>query len=87
VLITAGAAEANYLVSASCWTAGDEIITEAPGWPQAGVMAKAIGADGWWKSDGDEAGAGGWTWTQWPRAITPKTRMIFLTNPNNPTGA
>jgi aspartate/methionine/tyrosine aminotransferase len=85
VLITAGAAEANYLLFRQLLTAGDEIITEAPGWPQAGVMAKAIGAKlvevardegrGWWLDP--EAVA---------RAITPKTRMIFLTNPNNPTG-
>ncbi len=40
VLITAGAAEANYLLFRQLLTAGDEIITEAPGWPQAGVMAK-----------------------------------------------
>jgi aspartate/methionine/tyrosine aminotransferase len=85
VLITAGAAEANYLLFRQLVQAGDEIITEAPGWPQAGVMAKAIGAklvevgrdeaQGWWLDPHAVA-----------RAVTPKTRMIFLTNPNNPTG-
>jgi hypothetical protein len=85
VLITAGAAEANYLLFRQLVQAGDEIITEAPGWPQAGVMAKAIGArlvevprdeaQGWHLDPETVA-----------RAITPKTRMIFLTNPNNPTG-
>lgn len=85
VLITAGAAEANYLLFRQLLTAGDEILTEAPGWPQAGVMAKAIGArlvevardeaQGWWLDPDAVA-----------RAITPRTRMIFLTNPNNPTG-
>ncbi len=85
VLITAGAAEANYLLFRQLLTAGDEIITEAPGWPQAGVMAKAIGATlvevardeaHHWHLDPDAVAA----------AITPRTRMIFLTNPNNPTG-
>jgi aspartate/methionine/tyrosine aminotransferase len=85
VLITAGAAEANYLLFRQLLTAGDEIITEAPGWPQAGVMAKAIGATlvevsrqeaDHWHLDPDAIAA----------AITPRTRMIFLTNPNNPTG-
>lgn len=85
VLITAGAAEANYLLFRQLLTAGDEIITEAPGWPQAGVMAKAIGATlvevprdeaHGWHLDPDAVAA----------AITPRTRMIFLTNPNNPTG-
>ena len=85
VLITAGAAEANYLLFRQLLTAGDEIVTEAPGWPQAGVMAKAIGArlvevprdeaQGWWLDPDAVA-----------RTITPKTRVIFLTNPNNPTG-
>ena len=85
VLITAGAAEANYLLFRQLLAAGDEVITEAPGWPQAGVMAKAIGArlvevardesNGWWLDPQAVA-----------RAVTPKTRMIFLTNPNNPTG-
>ncbi len=85
VLITAGAAEANYLLFRQLLSAGDEIVTEAPGWPQAGVMAKAIGATlrevprdearGWYL-DPDAIAA----------AITPRTRMIFLTNPNNPTG-
>ena len=85
VLITAGAAEANYLLFRQLVTAGDEILTEAPGWPQAGVMARAIGArlvevprdeSNGWHLDPDVVA----------KAITPRTRMIFLTNPNNPTG-
>ena len=85
VLITAGAAEANYLLFRQLLTAGDEIITEAPGWPQAGVMARAIGAKLVEVARDEALG-----WALDPeavaRAITPKTRMIFLTNPNNPTG-
>jgi aspartate/methionine/tyrosine aminotransferase len=85
VLITAGAAEANYLLFRQLLTAGDEIVTDTPGWPQAGVMARAIGATlvevprdeaTGWHLDPDAVA----------RAITPRTRMIFLTNPNNPTG-
>lgn len=85
VLITAGAAEANYLLFRQLLNAGDEVLTEAPGWPQAGVMAKAIGArlvevprdeTNGWHLDPDAVA----------KAITPRTRMIFLTNPNNPTG-
>ena len=85
MLITAGAAEANYLLFRQLVGAGDEVIAEAPGWPQAGVMARAIGAElvevardealGWWL---DPASV--------EAAITPRTRLIFLTNPNNPTG-
>ncbi len=85
VLITAGAAEANYLLFRQLVEAGDEIVTEAPGWPQAGVMAKAIGAT-LVEVARDESRSWGLDPQAVERAITPKTRMIFLTNPNNPTG-
>ena len=85
VLITAGAAEANYLAIMQLLQPGDEIVIETPGWPQAEVLAKAIGAtvvkvtrheaDGW-RLPIDELAD----------AVTARTRMIFLTNPNNPTG-
>jgi aspartate/methionine/tyrosine aminotransferase len=85
VLITAGTAEANYLAFMQLVQPGDEVVVEQPGWPQAEVLAKAVGArivpvarreeDGW----------------QLPLdrledAVSNKTRLIFLTNPNNPTG-
>lgn len=85
VLITAGAAEANYLCFRQLLEPGDEIVTETPGWPQAAVMARAIGADlrlvhrreeNGWRLDIDDLAA----------AVTAKTRLIFLSNPNNPTG-
>lgn len=85
VLITAGAAEANYLAIMQLLQPGDEIIIETPGWPQAEVLAKAIGAkikkvtrqeaDGWHLPIG-----------RIEDAVTDQTKMIFLTNPNNPTG-
>jgi aspartate/methionine/tyrosine aminotransferase len=85
VLITAGAAEANYLAIMQLLSQGDEIVVETPGWPQAEVLARAKGArivrvqrreaDNWQLPLDDLA-----------RAVTPKTRMIFLSNPNNPTG-
>lgn len=85
VLITAGAAEANYLLLRQLLSAGDEVITDAPGWPQVGVMARAIGATlreiprdeaNHWHLDPADIAA----------AVTPRTKLIFLTNPNNPTG-
>lgn len=86
VLITAGTAEANYLCFRQLLEPGDEIVTETPGWPQAGVMAKAIGAhlvevrrheeDGWKLDPAALA-----------RVVTDRTKLIFLSNPNNPTGA
>ncbi len=85
VLITAGAAEANYLSILQLLQPGERIVIEAPGWPQAEVLAKAKGAEiikvarveaQGWRLPLDRLAA----------AVTPGTRMIFLTNPNNPTG-
>lgn len=85
VLITAGAAEANYLAIRQLVAPGDHMVIETPGWPQAAVLGQAIGArittirrdesQGWALPLDDLA-----------RAVTPDTRLIFLTNPNNPTG-
>ena len=85
VLITAGAAEANYLAIMQLVQPEDEIIVESPGWPQPVVLGKAIGATiktvqrrekNRWHFDPAELEA----------LVTPKTKLIFLTNPNNPTG-
>ena len=85
VLVTAGAAEANYLALRQILNPGDAIVTETPGWPQAAVLARAIGADlrlvprraeSHWRLDPDDIA----------RAMTNQTRLIFLSNPNNPTG-
>lgn len=85
VLITAGAAEANYLSIRQLVDADEEIVTETPGWPQVGVLASAIGArlrvversdDNGWEFPMDELAA----------VVNERTRLIFLSNPNNPTG-
>ncbi len=85
VLVTAGAAEANYLCFRQLLEPGDEVVTALPDWPQTGVMARAAGAklvavnlesrDGW-HLDLDALAA----------AVNGRTKLIFLSNPNNPTG-
>lgn len=85
VLITAGAAEANYLAIRQLAGPDDEIVTETPGWPQVGVMAKAIGAKLKVVERRDE---NGWEFpmAEFAAAINERTRLVFLSNPNNPTG-
>ena len=85
VLITAGAAEANYLALRQLLQAGDRIVTESPGWPQAAVLAAAIGAEVALVQRHEEDG---WhlPMDRLRAAVTDKTRLIFLSNPNNPTG-
>jgi aspartate/methionine/tyrosine aminotransferase len=85
VLITAGTAEANFLAISNLVGPGDEMIVDVPGWPQPLVLGEAIGAvvkklprheaDSWAFDPDELAGL-----------ITSKTRLIFLCNPNNPTG-
>ena len=86
VLVTAGAAEANFLAIAHLLHPGDGIVLERPGWPQAEVLARAIGAR---ITFVDRREAEGWRLPldRLEAAAGPGTRMIFLTNPNNPTGA
>ena len=85
VLITAGAAEANYLAIMQLLQPGDEIVIETPGWPQAEVLARAIGAD---IVKVQRREADGWRLPldAVADAVSDRTRMIFISNPNNPTG-
>ena len=85
VLITAGAAEANFLSIMQLVQPGERIVIETPGWPQAEVLAKAKGAE-IVKVARDEADGWRLPLDRLAAAVTPGTRMIFLTNPNNPTG-
>ncbi|QFT71436.1 Aspartate aminotransferase [Ruegeria sp. THAF33] len=85
VLITAGAAEANYLAFMQLVQPGDEVVTERPGWPQVGVLAEADGAT---LKVVDREESAGWLLPldEVEAAVTARTRLIFVTNPNNPTG-
>lgn len=85
VLITAGTAEANFLAISNLVGPGEEMIVDVPGWPQPLVVGEALGAvvsrlprheDRGWSIDLDELEA----------LITQQTRLIFICNPNNPTG-
>ncbi len=85
ILITAGAAEANFLAITQLVQPGDEIIAEQPGWLQPFVLGEAIPAKikvlrrreaANWEFNLDEL-----AWL-----ISEKTKLIFLSNPNNPTG-
>ena len=86
VLVTCGCSEANLLVTWSQVEAGDEVIFMLPNYMQVGGLAQAFGATVkplWlreelgWAPDLDEL----------RRLVTPRTRLIAVCNPNNPTGA
>lgn len=86
VIVTNGSAEANFLLVMSLLDPGEEIVVVIPNYLQILGWAKAMGAvvrpvqlreELGWKPDFDEL----------RRAVTPKTRLITICNPNNPTGS
>jgi len=86
ILATAGSSEANFLLIWSRIEPGDEVLFELPNYMQMWGLARGFGAavkpfrlrpDLGWQPDLDEM----------RRLVTSKTKLIVLTNPNNPTGS
>jgi hypothetical protein len=85
VLITAGTAEANFLAVTQLLRQGDDIVVDTPGWPQPLVLAEAIGANLRHLTRREERS---WAFemAELEALVSERTRLIFLCNPNNPTG-
>jgi aspartate/methionine/tyrosine aminotransferase len=86
ILTTAGSSEANFLLMWSLIEPGDEVLFELPNYMQMWGLLRAFGAavkpfrlrqSLAWQPDLDEM----------KKLVTAKTKLIVLTNPNNPTGA
>ena len=86
VLITTGSAEANYLLAWSQIEPGDDILFMIPNYMQLWGLMRAFGGqvrtfalkeELGWNPDLDEL----------KKLVTPKTKIICVTNPNNPTGS
>jgi aspartate/methionine/tyrosine aminotransferase len=84
--VTNGTSEANYLIALSQLREGDEFALEVPNYMQLWGVPRSLGAkvnrfhlrqDSDWQPD----------WEEFERAVNPRTRMVYLSNPNNPTGA
>jgi len=84
--VTNGTSEANYLVALSQIRAGDVVAMQVPNYMQMWGVARSLGADvqpfrlrtdAAWEPD----------WEQFERVVTPRTRLLYLSNPNNPTGS
>jgi aspartate/methionine/tyrosine aminotransferase len=84
--VTNGTSEANYLVALSQIQAGDVVAMEVPNYMQMWGVARSLGADVQTFRLRTEAG---WEpdWEEFERAVTPKARLLYLSNPNNPTGS
>jgi aspartate/methionine/tyrosine aminotransferase len=84
--VTNGTSEANYMVALSQLKPGDEVAMQVPNYMQMPGVARSLGAtvktfrlrqDTGWEPD----------WDEFEQAVTPRTRILYLSNPNNPTGA
>jgi hypothetical protein len=86
ILVTSGCAEANFLGAWSLVEPGDEVIFMQPNYLQLGLLVESLGATVkplWlheemrWGPSLDELRS----------LVTPKTKLIAVCSPNNPTGA
>ncbi|MDH3254822.1 MAG: aminotransferase class I/II-fold pyridoxal phosphate-dependent enzyme [Acidobacteriota bacterium] len=84
--VTNGTSEANYLAALSQLREGDEFALEVPNYMQLWGVPRSLGAkvnrfhlrpDRGWEPD----------WDEFEQAVNPRTRMVYVSNPNNPTGA
>jgi aspartate/methionine/tyrosine aminotransferase len=84
--VTNGTSEANYLVALSQLQPGDTFAMQVPNYMQMWGIARSLGAEvrtfrlrteARWEPD----------WEEFDRAVTPGTRLLYLSNPNNPTGS
>jgi aspartate/methionine/tyrosine aminotransferase len=86
VLVTVGAAQANWMICSTLLEPGDEVIVVSPGYRQVWGLAKNTGCrvketqlrqENNWRLDLDELES----------LATAKTKLISIVNPNNPTGS
>lgn len=86
VLVTTGAIEANYLLFNTLLDAGDHVVTIFPAYQQLYAVAQAIGCDvSLWKLSADNRFR--YDLDELERLVTPKTKLIVVNTPHNPTGA
>ena len=85
VTTAVGCSGANFLALASLVESGDEVLFEQPGYDPLAAAATMLGArvtrferrfDEGWRLDPDRI----------ERALTPRTRLVMLSSPHNPSG-
>ncbi len=84
ILVTNGAMHALSLTFRALLEAGDEVIVPTPCYFFAGLIERAGGVFVPVETRQED----GWRWdpVAIERAVTPRSRALVLTNPNNPTG-
>jgi aspartate/methionine/tyrosine aminotransferase len=86
ILVTVGAAQANWMVCSTLFEPGDEVVVVSPGYRQVWGLAKNLGCHvkeaqlcpgNNWRLDLDVLES----------MVTAKTKLVSIVNPNNPTGS
>ncbi len=84
--VTNGSSEANFILSLTLVENGDEVLFQTPNYMQLFGVPKSHGAqvktfslihENNWEPD----------WDEFERNISDKTKFIYISNPNNPTGS
>jgi hypothetical protein len=84
--VTNGTSEANYLLALALLRAGDTVAFQVPNYMQFWGVPRSLGAqvntfrlriDHDWEPD----------WDEFERAVAPGTRLVYISNPNNPSGS
>jgi len=86
ILVTTGAIEANFLLFNALLDPGDHVIAPYPAYQQLYSVPKAIGCDvSLWRAGPETKYR--YDVDALERLLTPRTRVIVLNTPHNPTGA
>jgi aspartate/methionine/tyrosine aminotransferase len=96
IQVTNGGSEANYITTWNLVEPGDEVVLMVPNYMQTWGLARAFGGvvKQWPLTPGGpapslaEAASGRWRVDvdALERVISPRTKLIIICNPNNPTG-
>jgi aspartate/methionine/tyrosine aminotransferase len=84
--VTNGTSEANFVVALTLIQPGDEVAMQLPNYMQMWGLPRSLGATirpfrllsgRGWEID----------WNEFELAVNERTRLLYVSNPNNPTGA
>jgi aspartate/methionine/tyrosine aminotransferase len=85
--VTNGTSEANYVLALSQLTPGSRFALEVPNYMQLWGVPRSLGATMGTFHLRPTASAWEPDWEEFERALVPGTKLVYVTNPNNPTGA
>jgi aspartate/methionine/tyrosine aminotransferase len=87
--VTNGGSEANFITTFNLIEKGDDVVMLVPNYMQTWGLSRAFGGTirEWRLIEDREAGRWRVDLDALETLVTPRTRMIVICNPNNPTGA